>query len=108
VRTIIVDVEWPNGDVGCTVRANVNGDDIRFLSLKGGTICYPEPGEKVDHEKVVFVHVAPWDSRAANSIDLPYITGVSQAPPLWPDLPTRHYLRMREAVIPVRPITPND
>jgi hypothetical protein len=99
VTAIIVDVEYPNGDVGCIVRASVEGDDIRFLSTKGSKISYATCEE--GWEKIIFVHVAPW-SREATSFDLPHIAGVTAFHPSWVDQATRQMLRLR-AVIPVQP-----
>lgn len=100
VTAIIVDVEYPNGDMNCTVRAAVDGDDIRFLSTKGACIDYPSCND--GWEKLIFVHVAPW-SRDVTSFDLPHIAGVSKVLPSWVDQAARHMLRIR-AVVPVHPI----
>jgi hypothetical protein len=84
MMAIIVDVEYPNGDSDCTVRAAVDGDDVRFLSLKDRHIGYPDKADAGNWGKIVFVHCKSLD-KAAVSHTLPLISGVSvvrpQAPP---------------------------
>ncbi len=104
------DVDYPNGDMDCTVRVRTHdADDVRFLSLNGTAIDFPvelEDGWKI----IIFVQAAP-HSRAAESTDLPYITGVTELAPKEEDTPSgvavRHMQRIR-AVTRVMPIYPED
>lgn len=104
MTAIIVDVDYPNGDMNCMVRAAVDGDDIRFLSTKDSEVGFPAQTNSEEWEKIIFVNVTCGD-RSATSHDLEYITGVTSVMPSQHSL-TRQQRRMfyAGALVQVRPI----
>lgn len=106
MTTIIVDVEYPNGDMNCFVRAAVDGDDIRFLSTRDSEVGFPAETDSDEWEKIIFVNVTCGD-RSATSHDVEYITGVTSV------LPQQHKLAKQQrrmfyagALVQVRPTAP--
>lgn len=106
MSAIIVDVEYPNGDMNCTVRAAVDGDDIRFLSTKDNEVGFPAKTDPGEWEKIIFVNVSCED-RSATSYKLEYITGVTDVMPQRPKLSKQQrQMFYAGAIVQVHPIAP--